>query len=224
LSPTATEHEVAEHNRAERPERQAGDRPNVAGAEDVDKPLVLDGDGLKLGDGARNTGDDPHRRERDEEGRQHERRHEETVDDAHADADAEPGGDREHRAVTLHHVRSDQPGQSDDRPEREVDLAGAEDEDDGDGHHGDGRRLPNDVEQVGMAEKTVVVQRGGEEDEDQEEDGVDDETTRLDLTQLRDHRRALRSGQGATRRAPSRCSPVDCGAGIRDSPGGDSTS
>ena len=132
------------------------------------------------------------------------RRHEQTVDDAHADADTEPGGDREHRAVTLHHVRCDQRGQSDDRPEREVDLAGAEDEDDSDGHHGDGRRLPNDVEQVGVAEKTVIVQRGGEEDEDQQEDGVDDKATRLDLTQPRDHLRALRSRhEPATYRAPS---------------------
>ena len=94
--------------------------------------------------------------------------------------------------MTLHHVRCDQRGQSDDGPEREVDLAGAEDEDDGDGHHGDGRRLPDDVEQVGVAEKSVVVQRGGEEDEDQQEDGVDDKTTRLDLTQPRDHPRASR--------------------------------
>ena len=167
------------------------------------QPLVLDGDGLERCRERAKPGDDPHRRERDKEGRQHERRHEQTVDDAHADADTEPGGDRQHRAVTLHHVRCDQRGQRDDGPEREVDLAGAEDEDDGDGHDGDGRRLPNDVEQVGVAEKTVVVQRGGEEDEDQQEDGVDDNATRLDLTQPRNHLRALQAAMSATYRAPS---------------------
>lgn len=68
---------------------------------------------------------------------------------------------------SVHHIRGHERGEPDGRPEREVDLAGAQDEHDRDSHHRHRRRLTDDVEQVRPSQKALPTQRRGEVTQDE---------------------------------------------------------
>ena len=88
----------------------------------------------------------------------------------------------------------------DDRPDREVDLAGGQHEDHADRHDGDRRGLLDDIEEIAGGEEAVVAKDDREADQDQHEADIDDVAARIDRPQPRQlprHCTSLRSAKPA---------------------------
>ena len=89
------------------------------------------------------------------------------VRDAHAERRDERQEHRRAHADVLHRRGRDDPGQREDRPGREVQAAGDEDERPGAGDDPDRRLLVGDVEQVARREEDGAGERERHEQEDE---------------------------------------------------------
>jgi hypothetical protein len=120
--------------------------------------------------------------ERHQERRQSQDGDEEAIEDADRQADAQPGEDARGDAGAVERLRRDERGQRHHRPDRQVQLAGRERVGEAHRHHGDRRRLLEDVQQVLAGCESLVAEGRGEEDEDPQEDEVDDVHRRVQPT------------------------------------------
>ena len=165
---------MADNADDQHPEQQGWDRPEIAAAENGRIGAVEYGNG----GGARNPhgralGDAHHGKGR-EEGRDHQSRREEPVDQS----DGDPGHDARRNARWQPspgdgHRRRDR-SQPRHRANRQVDFPGREDQRHCHSHHSDHSRLPGNVEDVVGRQEPLVVQGDGKEQKHDDEADIDD--------------------------------------------------
>ena len=172
--------EMADRDADHRPEDQRGDAEQCAGAEDRRIDIIGDRHRLQVGQPAADTGEEAHRGERHEEGRQAHIGDQRAIDEADQRARSEAGGDADRPGHRAHHYRRDQRRDGDHRADRKVDLAGGQHEHHADRHDRDRRRLLDDVDEVVGGQEAVVPEHHREGGEDQQESDIDDILGRIE--------------------------------------------
>ena len=136
------------------------------------KKELSTGNRLKIRHRTRNAREQPHGRERHQEGRQAQVGDEGAIDCTDGDTGTDAGRDPVHRRRFPHDHGGQEGRDRHDGSEGEIDLTRGQDEDQAHRHHRGRRRLQYDVGKIPRAEKAVVMQRQREERENCKESEV----------------------------------------------------